>query len=167
MTPMDYNRRSEEEENFERLCVGVASDEFHEQEAIEYFEQQMGQPGFDATRWLDVALYFSPGVSRGIIEMVSAEDKAASAIDQAIADNLDISYDEQECEQFADTIEFALNTGVALDLDVVRNGCQRALDDMQEWAGEDEMAPLLRLRDAIDGQIERRKASSDETPLSD
>ena len=152
------DRRGEEEQNFEQLCVGVAADEFHEQEAIEYFEQHLQHDGFDGVRWLDVALYYSLNVARGIIELVSAEDKAASTIGAAIADNLDISYDEDDCEQFSETIQFALNNGIAIDLDLVRDGCQRALDDMQAWASEEDMAPLLRFRDELD----RLKAGADD-----
>jgi len=31
----------------------------------------------------------------------------------------------------------------------VLDGCQRALDDMEEWARDDDKAPLIRLRDEL------------------
>jgi hypothetical protein len=146
---MEYDRRTEEEEHFERLCVGVADEEVHEQEAIEFFEQHLGHEKFDAVRWLDVALYFSLDVARGVIDQVSAEDKAASTISEVIADNLDISYEPYECEQFADIIQFAQANGVAVDFDILLSGCQRTLDDMADWASEETMAPVERLRDEL------------------
>ena len=62
----------------------------HEQEAIEFFENQFGEAGFDPTQWLDIALYYSPAVARGIIELVTADDKSRSNIAEVIADNLEI-----------------------------------------------------------------------------
>ena len=146
---MDGYIRSEREEFFEQLCISVDADEAHEQEAIEYFESQFDQADFDPAQWLDIALYYSPAVARGIVEMVTPDDKARSNIAEVIADNLDISYGEDECQQFAETIEFALNNGVPVDLDVVLDGCQRAIDDLDTWADEETKAPLLRLREEL------------------
>jgi len=146
---MDGYRRSEQEEIFEQLCQGVDADEIHEQEAIEFFENQIGQDGFDAAQWLDVALYYSLAVARGVIDLVTAEDKARSTIAQVIADNLDISYSDEECQKFAETLQLAMANGVPVDLDLVLDGCQRALDDMDEWASEEDRAPLLLLRDEL------------------
>lgn len=146
---MDGYRRSEQEEIFEQLCQSVDADEVHEQEAIEFFEAQMGEDGFDAAQWLDVALYYSLAVARGVIDLVVAEDRARSTIAQVIADNLDISYSADECQKFAETLHLALANGVPVDLDLVLDGCQRAIDDLEQWAEEDERAPLLRLRDEL------------------
>ena len=66
-----------------------------------------------------------------------------------IADNLDISYGEDECQQFAETIQFALNNGVPVDLDLVLDGCQRAIDDLETWADDDTKEPLMRLREEV------------------
>jgi hypothetical protein len=146
---MDGYIRSEREEFFEQLCMSVDADEAHEQEAIEYFENQFDQADFDPAQWLDIALYYSPAVARGIVEMVTPDDKARSNIAEVIADNLDISYGEDDCQQFAETIEFALNNGVPVDLDLVLDGCQRAIDDLDTWADEETKAPLLRLREEL------------------
>jgi hypothetical protein len=146
---MDGYIRSEREEYFEQLCISVDADEAHEQEAIEYFENQFDQPDFDPAQWLDIALYYSPAVARGIVDMVTPDDKARSNIAEVIADNLDISYGEEECQQFAETIEFALNNGVPVDLDLVLDGCQRAIDDLDTWADDETKAPLLRLREEV------------------
>jgi hypothetical protein len=146
---MDGYIRSEREEFFEQLCMSVDADEAHEQEAIEYFENQFDQTDFDPAQWLDIALYYSPAVARGIVDMVTPDDKARSNIAEVIADNLDISYGEDECQQFAETIEFALNNGVPVDLDLVLDGCQRAIDDLDTWADDDTKAPLLRLREEL------------------
>ncbi len=62
-----------------------------------------------------------------------------------IGDNLDISYGEDECQQFAETIQFALANGVPVDLDIVLDGCERAIDDLDTWADDEVKAPLLRL----------------------
>jgi hypothetical protein len=77
------------------------------------------------------------------------DDRARSSIAGVIADNLDISYGEDECQQFAETIHFALANGVPVDLDVVLDGCQRALDDLDTWAADDAKEPLLRLREEV------------------
>ena len=146
---MDGTIRSEREEQFEELCISVDADEVHEQEAIEFFEAQFGEADFDAAQWLDIALYYSPAVARGIIDMVTPDDKARSNIAVVIGDNLDISYGEDECQQFAETIQFAIANGVPVDLDVVLDGCQRAIDDLDTWAEEEVKEPLLRLRDEI------------------
>jgi len=127
---MDGHIRSEREEYFEQLCISVDADEAHEQEAIEYFENQFDEADFDPAQWLDIALYYSPAVSSGIIDLVTADDKARSNIAEIIADNLDISYGEDECQQFAETIQFAIANGVPVDLDVVLDGCMRAIDDL-------------------------------------
>lgn len=146
---MDGYRRSEQEEIFEQLCQDVDSDEAHEQDAIEYFENHMDSEGFDAARWLDVALFYSLSVARGIIELVTEEDRARSNIAEVIADNLDISYSPDECEKFAEALQLAISNGVPVDLDVVLDGCQQALDDMEQWAADDDREPLLRLRDEL------------------
>ena len=146
---MDGHIRSEREEYFEELCISVDADEAHEQEAIEYFEKQFDEADFDPTQWLDIALYYSPAVARGIIDLVAADDKARSNIAEVIADNLDISYGEDECQQFAETIQFALNNGVPVDLDLVLDGCQRAIDDLETWADDDTKEPLMRLREEV------------------
>jgi hypothetical protein len=146
---MDGYIRSEREENFEQLCISVDAGETHEQEAIEYFESQFGEADFDPAQWLDIALYHSPAVAQGIVEMVAPDDRARSNIAEVIADNLDISYGEQECQQFADTIHFALANGIPVDLDLVLDGCQRAIDDLDTWADEDTKAPLLSLREEL------------------
>ncbi len=119
------------------------------QEAIEYFENQFDEPDFDPTQWLDIALYYSPAVARGIIDLVTADDKARSNIAEVIADNLDISYGADECQQFAETIQFALANGVPVDLDVVLDGCMRAIDDLDTWADDDVKEPLVRLREEV------------------
>jgi hypothetical protein len=147
--PMDGTIRSEREEQFEELCISVDADEAHEQEAIEFFEAQFGEADFDAAQWLDIALYYSPAVARGIIDMVTPDDKARSNIAAVIGDNLDISYGEDECQQFAETIQFALANGVPVDLDVVLDGCQRAIDDLDTWADDEVKEPLLRLREEV------------------
>ena len=141
--------RSEREEQFEELCISVDADETHEQEAIEFFEAQFGEADFDDAQWLDIALYYSLAVARGVIEMVAQDDRMRSNIAEIIADNLDISYGEAECQQFAETIHFALANGVPIDLDMVLDGCQRALDDLDTWAEEDAKEPLLRLREEL------------------
>jgi hypothetical protein len=146
---MDGQIRSEREEYFEALCISVDADEAHEQEAIEYFEAQFGEDGFDPAQWLDIALYYSPAVARGVIEMVAPDDRARSQIAQVIAESLDISYGDEECEQFAQTLHFALANGVPVDLDLVLDGCQRALDDLETWADEATQAPLVRLREEL------------------
>jgi hypothetical protein len=146
---MDGHIRSEKEEYFEELCISVDADEAHEQEAIEFFENQFGEADFDPTQWLDIALYYSPAVARGIIELVTADDKSRSNIAEVIADNLDISYGEDECQQFAETIQFALANGVPVDLDLVLDGCQRAIDDLETWADDDTKEPLMRLREEV------------------
>ncbi|SEA85564.1 hypothetical protein [Paraburkholderia sartisoli] len=146
---MDGHIRSEREEIFEELCISVDADEAHEQEAIEYFESQFGEADFDPAQWLDIALYYSPAVAGGIIDLVTADDKARSNIADIIADNLDISYGEDECQQFAETIQFAMANGVPVDLDVVLDGCMRAIDDLDTWAEEDVKEPLIRLREEL------------------
>jgi hypothetical protein len=146
---MDGQIRSEREEYFEELCISVDADEAHEQEAIEYFENQFGEADFDPAQWLDIALYYSPAVARGIIDLVAAEDKARSNIAVVIADNLDISYGADECAQFAETIQFALANGVPVDLDIVLDGCMRAIDDLDTWASDDVKEPLVRLREEL------------------
>jgi hypothetical protein len=146
---MDGYIRSEREEFFEQLCMSVDADEAHEQEAIEYFENQFDQSDFDPAQWLDIALYYSPAVARGIVDMVTPDDKARSNIAEVIADNLDISYGEDDCQQFAETIEFAVNNGVPVDLDLILDGCQRAIDDLDTWADDETKAPILRLREEI------------------
>jgi len=141
--------RSEQEEYFEQLCLAVDAGDTHEQEAIEYFETQSHEPDFDAAQWLDIALYHAPDVARGIIDLVDPDDRERSAIAHTIADNLDISYGDDECERFAQTIHFALANGVPVDLDVVLDGCHRALDDLDSWASDDTKAPLVQLRDTV------------------
>jgi hypothetical protein len=88
-------------------------------------------------------------VARGIIDLVAPDDKARSNIAEVIADNLDISYGEDECQQFAETIQFALNNGVPIDLDLILDGCQRAIDDLETWADDDTKEPLMRLREEV------------------
>jgi hypothetical protein len=146
---MSHPIRSEQEEYFEQLCLAVDAGETHEQEAIEYFETQSHESDFDAAQWLDIALYHAPEVARGIIDFVDEEDRARSDIAQTIADNLDIAYGEDECERFGETLRFALANGVAVDLDVVLDGCNRALDDLEDWADEATRAPLLQLRETL------------------
>jgi hypothetical protein len=146
---MDGHIRSEREEYFEELCISVDADEAHEQEAIEYFENQFNEADFDPAQWLDIALYYSPAVARGIIDMVTQDDKARSNIAEVIADNLDISYGVDECAQFAETIQFALANGVPVDLELVLDGCQRALDDLETWADEETQEPLRHLREEV------------------
>jgi hypothetical protein len=146
---MDGYIRSEREEFFEQLCISVDADEAHEQEAIELFENQFDQADFDPAQWLDIALYYSPAVARGIVDMVTADDKARSSIAGVIADSLDISYGEEECAQFAETIQFAQSNGIPVDIDLVLDGCQRAIDDLDTWADDDTKAPLLRLREEL------------------
>jgi hypothetical protein len=142
--------RSEQEEQFEALCIGVDANEVHEQEAIEYFERHIGSDGFDAAQWLDLALFYALEVARGVIEMVTDEDKARSNFAEIVADNLDICYGEEDCQRFAEALHFAMANGVPVDLDVVRDGVQRALDDMENWAGEDDKTALIDLRDEVD-----------------
>jgi len=150
---MDGYIRSEREEQFEALCVSVDADEAHEQEAIEFFESQFDRAeaddSFDAAQWLDIALYYSPAVARGIIDMVAPDDKARSNIAFLIADSLDISYGEEECRQFAETLHFAMANGVPVDLDIVLDGCQNALDDLDTWADDETKEPLLGLREEL------------------
>jgi len=146
---MDGYRRSEQEEIFEQLCQNVDADEAHEQEAIEFFEEHMDHEAFDAAQWLDVALYYSLAVARGVIDLVPAEDRARSTIAQVITDNLDISYSDDECRKFAEVLQLCLANGVPVDLEVVMDGCQRTLDDMEEWARDDDKAPLIRLREEL------------------
>ncbi|TKC86806.1 hypothetical protein FAZ69_19340 [Trinickia terrae] len=146
---MSSNIRSEREEYFEQLCISIDADEAHEQEGIECFEAQMDEPGFDAAQWLDIALYYSPAVARGIIDMVGEDDRARSSIAEIIAENLDISYGDDDCERFAETIRFALANGVPIDFDVLLDGCERALDDLDHWADDETKAPLVALRDTL------------------
>lgn len=146
---MSHPIRSEQEEYFEQLCLAVDAGETHEQEAIEYFETQSHEPDFDAAQWLDIALYHAPEVARGIIDFVSDEDRARSDIAQTIADNLDIAYGADDCERFTQTLRVALANGVAVDVDVVLDGCNRALDDLEGWADEETKAPLQQLREAL------------------
>jgi hypothetical protein len=141
--------RSEQEEYFEQLCLAVDAGETHEQEAIEYFESQSHEPDFDAALWLDIALYHAPEVARGVIDLVDESDRARSDIAQTIADNLDIAYGDDECERFAETLRFALANGVPVDLDVLLDACNRALDDLEDWADEDTKAPLVQLRETL------------------
>jgi hypothetical protein len=147
---MSHPIRSEQEEFFEQLCLAVDAGEAHEQEAIEYFEMQSHEADFDPAQWLDIALYHAPDVARGIIDFVDEDDRSRSDIAQTIADNLDIAYGEDECERFAETLRFARANGVAVDLDVVLDGCNRALDDLEDWADEETKAPLMRLREALE-----------------
>ena len=146
---MSDSIRSEQEEYFEQLCIAVDAGETHEQEAIEYFEEQSHESDFDAAVWLDIALYHAPDVARGIIDFVNASDRERSDIAQTIADTLDISYGDDECERFEATIRFALANGIPVDLDVVLDGCNRALDDLEGWANDDTMAPLVQLRESL------------------
>ena len=88
-------------------------------------------------------------VARGIIDFVDESDRERSDIAQTIADTLDISYGDDECARFEATIRFALANRIPVDLDVVLDGCNRALDDLEGWASADTMAPLVRLRDAL------------------
>ena len=48
-----------------------------------------------------------------------------------------------------DAVQFALANGIPVDLDVVLDGCQRAIDDLDTWAEEDVKEPLLRLREEL------------------
>ena len=89
------------------------------------------------------------GARLGKTAAAPSDDKARSNIAQVIADNLDISYGEDECQQFAETIQFALANGVPVDLDVVLDGCHRAIDDLDTWAEDDVKEPLLRLREEL------------------
>ncbi|WP_322102045.1 hypothetical protein [Paraburkholderia sp. J41] len=146
---MSDSIRSEQEEYFEQLCLAVDAGETHEQEAIEYFEQQSHEPDFDAAAWLDIALYHAPDVAQGIVDLVDVSDRERSDIAQTIADTLDISYGDDECERFERTVRLALANGIPVDLDVLLDGCNRALDDLEGWASADTMAPLVRLRDAL------------------
>jgi hypothetical protein len=141
--------RSEQEEYFEQLCLAVDAGETHEQEAIEYFEEQSHEADFDAAQWLDIALYHAPEVARGIIDLVDEDDRQRSDIAQTIADNLDIAYGDEDCERFEAIVRLALANGVPVDLDVVLDGCNRALDDLEGWANDDTMAPLVRLRETL------------------
>ncbi|WP_206996740.1 hypothetical protein [Trinickia mobilis] len=146
---MGGNIRSEREEYFEQLCMSIDADEAHEQEGIEYFEAQIGEPDFDAALWLDIALYYAPAVARGIIDMIDEDDRARSNIAEIIAENLDISYGEDDCERFEQTLRFALANGVPVDVDVLLDGCERALDDLDHWADDETKAPLVELRDTL------------------
>ena len=146
---MSHPIRSEQEEQFEQLCLDVDAGDVHEQEAIEYFETESHEPHFDAARWLDIALYHAPDVALGIIDFVDVEDRERSDIAQTIADNLDISYGDDDCERFARAIRFALANGVPVDLDVVLDGCNRALDDLDAWASDETKAPLVQFRDMV------------------
>jgi hypothetical protein len=146
---MDGNIRSEREEYFEQLCISIDADEAHEQDGIECFEAQLGEPDFDPAQWLDLALYYAPAVARGIIEMIDADDRARSDIAALIAENLDISYGDDDCARFAETIRFALANDVPIDFDLLLDGCERALDDLDQWADDDTKAPLLALRDTL------------------
>lgn len=146
---MSDSIRSEQEEYFEQLCIAVDAGDAHEQEAIEFFEAQSHESGFDAAQWLDIALWHALEVARGIIDLVDPEDRERSDIAQTIADNLDISYGDDDCERFAQTIRFALANGVPVDLDVVLDGCNRALDDLDTWASDDAKTPLVQLRDTV------------------
>ncbi len=146
---MSHPIRSEQEENFEALCLAVDAGEAHEQEAIAYFETERDEPGFDATAWLDIALYHSPDVAQGILDFVTVEDRERSDIAQSIADTLDISYGDDDCERFARSIHLAIANGIPIDLDVLLDGCQRALDDLDSWASDDTKAPLEHLRAAL------------------
>jgi hypothetical protein len=38
---------------------------------------------------------------------------------------------------------------VPVDLDLVLDGCQRAIDDLDTWADDETKAPLLRLREEL------------------
>jgi hypothetical protein len=146
---MSHPIRSEQEEYFEQLCLDVDAGVTHEQEAIEYFETQSHESDFDAAQWLDIALYHAPEVARGIIDFVDETDRARSDIAQTIADNLDIAYGEDDCERFAATLRFAIANNVPVDLDVVLDGCNRALDDLDDWADDETKAPLIALREAL------------------
>jgi hypothetical protein len=146
---MDGYIRSEDEERFEELCIAVDADETHEQEAIEFFESHVTEASFDAAQWLDIALYYSPAVARGIIDMVTPDDKARSTIGEIIAGNLDISYSEDDCRQFAETLQFAMANGVPVDLDIVLDGCHSAIDDLDTWADDETKEPLLQFRDEV------------------
>jgi hypothetical protein len=88
-------------------------------------------------------------VARGIIDFVDESDRARSDIAQTIADNLDIAYGDDECERFVETLRFALANGVPVDLDVVLDGCNRALDDLEDWADDDTKGPLVQLRETL------------------
>ena len=46
-------------------------------------------------------------------------------------------------------VQFALANGVPVDLDVVLDGCHRAIDDLDTWAEDDVKEPLLRLREEL------------------
>jgi hypothetical protein len=39
--------------------------------------------------------------------------------------------------------------GVPVDLDVVLDGCQRAIDDLDTWAEDEVKEPLLRFREEV------------------
>src|SRR5258708_18186934 len=73
---MDGYIRSEREEFFEQLCISVDADEAHEQEAIEYFENQFDQADFDPAQWLDIALFYSLAGAPAVVEMVTTDHKA-------------------------------------------------------------------------------------------
>ncbi|WP_322048864.1 hypothetical protein [Paraburkholderia sp. J67] len=146
---MSDSIRSEQEEYFEQLCLAVDGGETHEQEAIEFFEEHSHDADFDAAQWLDIALYHALDVARGIIDFVDAEDRERSDIAQTIANNLDIAYADDDCARFEAIIRFALANGVPVDLDVVLDGCNRALDDLESWATEGAMAPLVQMREAM------------------
>jgi hypothetical protein len=36
-----------------------------------------------------------------------------------------------------------------VDLDLVLDGCQRAIDDLETWADDDTKEPLMRLREEV------------------
>jgi hypothetical protein len=146
---MEDRRRAELEEQFEQACINIDAGETGPDEAVDFFERHIGEDGFDAAAWLDIALYYSPAVARGVIGFVAHDDKARSDIAAIIANNLDIAYGEVECRQFAESLQIAMTHGVPVDWELVLDGCERALDDMREWASDDDREPLENLRDEL------------------
>jgi hypothetical protein len=142
-------RRTEQEQQFEDLCSAVDADEMHEQEAIDFFEQCREGDEFDASVWLDIALYHSTAVARGIIDLVAEDDKLHCTIGEAIAETLDIAYSPDECRLFAESLQLAISNGVPVDLDAVLDACQALLDEMSQWAADEDRAPVLILRDEL------------------
>jgi hypothetical protein len=129
---MEDRRRAELEEQFEQACINIDAGEIGPDEAVDFFERHIGEDGFDAAEWLDIALYYSPVVARGVIGFVAQDDKARSAIASIIADNLDIAYGEAECRQFAESLQIAMTNDVPVDWELVLDGCERALENLRD-----------------------------------
>ena len=74
---------------------------------------------------------------------IAAQDQAGDKVTTVMV------FGEDECQQFAETIQFAMANGVPVDLDVVLDGCMRAIDDLDTWAEDDVKEPLMRLREEL------------------